>query len=144
MLGAHFRDELLAEEQATGLALLVSGVGWTVDDPERGLDPLPPGLSQAQNDAILRVAAAHVYRQTGLPNGSAFLRAVQTDVFGNDLDRIDTVWKLCPVWWPAAKEENWTLVQAYTIRALQRGHITQAEYDAIKAAAIAHHIPVEL
>jgi len=81
---------------------------------------------------------------TGHPDGPAFIRAVQAEAFANDLDRIDAVWKLCPLWWPAAKEENWSMVQGVTMRALSRRDITQAEYDAIKASASAHHIPVTL
>lgn len=77
-------------------------------------------------------------------NGPAFIKAVMLDAFLNDPARITTVWKLQPVWWPAAKEENWPLVQAITTAALTAGDITQGEYDAIAAAALAHHIPVTL
>jgi hypothetical protein len=97
---------------------------------------IPEGCTMGLEEDLPELPAA--------PDGPAFIRAVQADVFGNDLDRIDEVWGHCPLWWPAAKEANWPLVEAYTIRARQREYITQEEYDGIKAAAVAHRIPVTL
>jgi len=78
------------------------------------------------------------------PNGPSFLAAVRTDVFANNITRINTAWKLQPMWYSAVKDQDWKLVEKVTKAARTANDITQTEYDAIKVAAAAHHIPVTL
>jgi len=78
------------------------------------------------------------------PDSPSFLAAVRTDVFANDIARINTAWKLQPMWYPAVKDQDWKLVEELTKMALAANDITRAEYDRIKVVAAAHHIPVTL
>jgi len=78
------------------------------------------------------------------PNAPSFLAAVRTNVFANDITRINTAWKLQPMWYPAVKDQDWELVEKVTKAARTANDITQTEYDGIKVAAAAHHIPVTL
>jgi len=78
------------------------------------------------------------------PDSPSFLAAVRTDVFANDIARINTAWKLQPMWYPAVKDQDWKLVEELTKMALAANDITRAEYEGIKVVAAAHHIPVTL
>lgn len=79
MLCKTFRDELKAKELATGLALLVDGVGWVENHATRNLDPLPDSLTQAQKDAINQVVYAHVYTAPATYNGIEVWSAATVD-----------------------------------------------------------------
>lgn len=105
--------------------------------------PLPGPVEQLRLTAelaALEVDPALI--PPALADGPAFIAAVMA-VFGTPA-RIKEVWVKQPVWYPSAEKGNWPFVQAFTADALASGDITQAEYDAIKAAAAAHHIPITL
>jgi len=96
---------------------------------------------KAEND---KKTAEYFKNEEEAPNALKFLSAVRLTVFANNLTRINTAWKLQPMWYPAVKDQDWELVEKVTKAALAANDITQAEYDGIKAAAAAHHIPMTL
>lgn len=142
MLGPYFRDELRAKEQTTGLTLLVEGVSWNVDDPERGLDPLPESLTDAQRQAILDVAVAHVYRPLAAqPDRKSFERALMA-VFGNDPVVIGQMLDRYPGAITLLRDKNWPMLEIYWNS--KKANFTADQWQAFKDAIAAHHIPITL
>lgn len=89
MIGPHFYDEMLAKEKKTGLKLVVDNVAWNVNDPDRGLDPLPTTLTAAQRTAIEEVVAAHDPNWVS-PLAYRERRAAAYPPIG---DQLDALWK---------------------------------------------------
>lgn len=105
---------------------------------------LSAGLAAADIEIVPMTADELAAARASMPppDGPAFIAAVMA-VFATPA-RIKAVWIKQPVWYPAAEKSNWPFVEAFTQDALASGDITQAEYDGIKAAALAHHIPIAL
>lgn len=141
-LGDSFRDELKAKEQATGLSLLVEGVSWNLHNPNKGLDPLPASLSQAQQDAINQVVAAHVYvALKPVANVSGFKSWLQENL---SFALRNSVYKSYPMFLRDLTEANWTDFQSGCIRAKADVPLTNGQWTAFKNAVATYNIPVTL
>jgi len=67
------------------------------------------------------------------------------DIFpGQDFFAFWAAFPLSGLFLDSIRRGTWPLTQALIGVALQQGAINQQQYDAIKAAAAAHHIPVSL
>lgn len=141
-LGDSFRDELKAKEQATGLSLLVDGVSWNQHNPNKGLDPLPASLSQAQKDAIAQVVAAHVYvAPSAVPDIAGFkawLKANMSFALRN------SVTKAYPNFAYDLDNRAWADFQVGCILAKTDVPITNGQWTAFKGAVTTYKIPVTL
>ena len=77
-----------------------------------------------------------------IPQGDAFTQAIKTGLGG--IVAANAIAKNEPLLEAALREQNWPDVTALVKDALANAVITQAQYDAIKAAAAAYNIPVTL
>jgi len=100
-------------------------------DPYTLVDAVGGRPTDAEIDAIIHA-----------PNGDGFISALKLELGG--IVAVNALMVAYPAFLPAVQAAGWTDVQALILHAAARGAISQTQYDAFKAAAAAHHIPVTL